>query len=122
MSDTPRKQPPFTDCPKTEKVFPFKRMDDGHWYRYQSDAIDLCERLERENDEVQLRILTLKLENEVLHADFVNANGRCDMQMKEMAKLRQAIQEAADYLNDRKENLALHVLQHAGAKTDEAKS
>ena len=49
MSDTPRKQPPFTDCPKTEKVFPFKRMDDGHWYRYQSDAIDFCEKLEREN-------------------------------------------------------------------------
>ena len=49
MSDTPKKEPPFTDCPKTEKVFPFKRMDDGHWYRYQSDAIDLCEKLERDN-------------------------------------------------------------------------
>ena len=49
MSEKPIKQPPFTDCPKTEKVFPFKRMDESNWYRYQSDAIDLCEKLEREN-------------------------------------------------------------------------
>ena len=59
-----------------------------HLYR------ERAEQLERENDEIQLRILTLKLENEVLHADFVNANGRCDMQMKEIARLREALKTA----------------------------
>ena len=57
MSDTPRTEPPFTNCPRTEKVFPFKRMDDGHWYRYQSDAIDLCEELERDNASLQTLLL-----------------------------------------------------------------
>ena len=58
MSEKPIKEPPFTDCPKTEKVFPFFRMDDGHWYRFQSDAIDLCEKLERENKALQEALKT----------------------------------------------------------------
>lgn len=75
MNNAPRTEPPFTNCPRTEKIFPFKRTLDGNWYRYQSEEICLCEELEREN--------------QILHDDFVNANGRCDMMMKENAKLRE---------------------------------
>ena len=69
--------------PRSDKVVYW--TEKYHLYR------ERAEQLERENDEIQLRILTLKLENEVLHADFVNANGRCDMQMKENAALREAL-------------------------------
>lgn len=49
MNNTRKFDPPFTNFPQTEKVFPFKLGEDGNWYRYQSEEICLCEKLEGEN-------------------------------------------------------------------------
>jgi len=56
---------------------------------------DEVQRLEREN-------AALRAENETLHDDFVNANGRCDMQMKEIARLKAALNTALgiEYLDE----------------------
>ena len=93
MSDTPKKEPPFTDCPKTEKVFPFKRMDDGHWYRYQSDAIDLCEKLERENASVRAALKTALAIESLDEANLEQLIARCRRVMREQAAFDAARKE-----------------------------
>lgn len=39
----------ITDCPRTEAVAPFFRMEGTEWWRHNTPLILLCETLEREN-------------------------------------------------------------------------
>lgn len=58
MNDTPKTEPPFTNYPRTEKVFPFRKESNGNWYRYQSEGVCLCEELERENSTLRAALST----------------------------------------------------------------
>ena len=56
----------ITDCPRTEAVAPFFRMEGTEWWRHNTPLILLCETLERENAalKVQVRELIDTMEEE----------------------------------------------------------
>lgn len=103
----PTVQPPLTDCPRTEAVFPFTRVTESDYptdyYRLHTPQIEVCEGLERENVTLKAKVKELEETVRGIGQDVADLRHAAEHDSRVIEELRDQINKLRTELEEAKE-------------------